>query len=209
MQKQFQRRTLLTTLAAAASGLFTARASAALVHTPPQTEGPFYPRERDMPSDRDNDLVRIKGKVTDAGGEILHLHGDVRREDGSPVKGARVEIWQCDANGSYLHGGARSRSKPRDDAFQGFGFTVTDDAGNYDFRTIKPVAYPGRTPHIHAKVITPDGTELTTQFYVADDPQNQRDGIYMSMPKVARDSVTGRPKRRADGELEMQIRIVV
>ena len=48
----------------------------------------------------------------------------------------------------------------------------------YSFRTLKPVAYPGRTPHIHLKVATADGRRLTTQFYLAGDPQNERDFVY-------------------------------
>lgn len=61
----------------------------------------------------------------------------------------RVEIWQCDMNGKYLHGGFR-RSIEFDAAFQGFGHDITGPDGSYKFRTIKPVTYPGRTPHIDA-----------------------------------------------------------
>ena len=55
---------------------------------------------------------------------------------------------------------------------------MTDAKSHYGFRTLKPVAYPGRTPHIHLKVATADGRQLTTQFYLAGDPLNERDFVY-------------------------------
>ena len=52
-----------------------------------------------------------------------------------------------------------------------------DDGGAYAFRTIKPVSYPGRTPHIHFSIAAPGHERLITQMYVAGEPQNERDGI--------------------------------
>ena len=129
--------------------------------------------------DIDNDLVKIAGVVRQAGGEIVTLTGRVLDRSGAPVSGARVEIWQCDVNGRYLHTGDRG-GKPRDSAFQGFGHDMTDEQGRYQFRTIKPVAYPGRTPHIHVKVLT-GSTELTTQFYLDGHPDNPRDVLWRRM----------------------------
>jgi protocatechuate 3,4-dioxygenase beta subunit len=88
-----------------------------------------------------------------ASGTILHLAGRVLDPEGRPVRGVRVEIWQCDAFGVYHH--ARDRCGPADANFQGFGQTTVDDQGAYRFRTIEPVPYPGRTPHIHLKVAGP------------------------------------------------------
>ena len=79
-----------------------------------------------------------------------------------------VEIWQCDANGIYNHPGD-SGQRRRDAAFQGYGRTKVDAGGRYAFRTIRPVAYPGRTPHIHFKVHAPGVGRLTTQMYVAGE----------------------------------------
>jgi protocatechuate 3,4-dioxygenase beta subunit len=106
------------------------------------------------------------------------------------VRNAAVEIWQCDANGAYLHSGTTNREK-RDGHFQGFGRFLTGSDGGYYFRTIKPVPYPGRTPHIHYKVKKGDKELLVTQCYIKDHPQNMRDGIYRSItdPK-ARDSIS-------------------
>jgi protocatechuate 3,4-dioxygenase beta subunit len=100
--------------------------------------------------------------------------------DGKPIAGARVEIWQCDANGRYIHSADRG-SRPRDSAFQGFGRTVSGPDGSYRFRTIRPVPYPGRTPHIHFAVTAPGRGELVTQMYVAGEAQNERDGLYAGL----------------------------
>lgn len=168
------RRLLLAGTGATLLPLSAARA-AGLVPTPAQTEGPFYPAG--FPADMDNDLVQVRGASARAMGQVLHLEGRVIGIDGGGRPGALVEIWQCDAQGIYDHPGQRGRER-RDAAFQGYGRMIVDAQGRYSFRTLKPVAYPGRTPHIHLKVSTGDGRRLTSQFYVAGDPQNERDGIY-------------------------------
>ena len=97
--------------------------------------------------------------------------------DGEPVDGALVEIWQCDAQGIYDHPLQPGRDK-RDSAFQGYGRLLVKADGRYSFRTLKPVAYIGRSPHIHFKVVTSTGKMLTSQFYIAGDPGNDRDGVF-------------------------------
>jgi protocatechuate 3,4-dioxygenase beta subunit len=161
-------------------------AVAALSSTPEQTEGPFYPLE--LPLDSDNDLVRVEGRPERASGTILHLGGRVLDPEGRPVRGARLEIWQCDAFGVYHHPG--DRGGPADPDFQGFGATTATDDGGYRFRTIEPVPYPGRTPHIHFKIAGPGFEPLTTQMYVAGHPQNERDFLYRRLDPKARNLVT-------------------
>lgn len=73
--------------------------------TPTSTEGPFYPKPSMRFDDIDNDLVNVEGSVNDAGGEILHLSGIVFDSKGQPCPDGRVEIWQCDMHGKYLHPG--------------------------------------------------------------------------------------------------------
>ena len=151
---------------------------AGLVPTPAQTMGPFYPVT--FPSDVDNDLVVLRGSEARAEGTVTHVMGRVLGLDGRPIPGATVEIWQCDARGRYLHPGDTGR-QPRDSAFQGFGRAVSDPDGAYRFRTIRPVPYPGRTPHIHFAVTAPGRRDLVTQMYVAGEPLNERDGLYRSI----------------------------
>jgi protocatechuate 3,4-dioxygenase beta subunit len=159
-----------------------------LTRTPPQTEGPFYPDH--LPLDTDNDLLIINETTTPAVGEVAHLSGRVLDGKGEPLRNALVEIWQCDQHGAYLHSGTGNRDK-RDRNFQGFGRFLTGSDGAYYFRTIKPVPYPGRTPHIHFKVKVKGQEKLTTQCYVKGHPGNERDGIWRDIPEgKLRDSVT-------------------
>jgi protocatechuate 3,4-dioxygenase beta subunit len=145
------------------------------VTTPPQALGPFYPSK--LPLDRDADLTMVAGKDEQAAGEIVNLYGSVVDPDNAPITEASVEIWQCDAFRTYHHpldGGGT------DPFFQGYGRTVTNDKGHYRFKTIKPVAYPGRAPHIHVRIST-DSKELITQIYVKGDPLNQKDFLLNSI----------------------------
>jgi protocatechuate 3,4-dioxygenase, beta subunit len=168
-------------LGAIGAALFTTRGLFAdqLFHTPPLTEGPFYPDK--LPLDTDNDLLIINDNITPAIGEITHLTGRVLGPTGSPVRNATVEIWQCDANEVYLHtGDSGSTQNQRDKNFQGFGRFTTASSGAYYFRTIKPVPYPGRpAPHIHVKVKREGRELLTTQIFVRGHPGNTRDGIFL------------------------------
>jgi protocatechuate 3,4-dioxygenase beta subunit len=143
-----------------------------LARTPRLTEGPFYPRR--LPLDTDNDLIIINKSLTPAVGTITHLSGRVLSLAGEPINNATVEIWQCDNLGHYLAEGSRARSDPN---FQGFGRFTTGTKGEYRFRTIKPVPYPGRTPHIHVKVKKGDRELLTTQLFINGHAQNRRDGV--------------------------------
>ncbi|MEM7068081.1 MAG: protocatechuate 3,4-dioxygenase [Pseudomonadota bacterium] len=158
--------------------------------TPRAAEGPFYPTPEMRFSDRDNDLVKIVGLVKSAGGEVITLKGQVQATDGTPREGYRVEIWQCDVNGKYLHSGD-GQNVEYDDGFQGFGHDITGTQGGYSFRTIKPTQYPGRTPHIHVKVFDASGQEvLTTQFYIAGHSQNGRDSLFRRMTNAQKKDVS-------------------
>jgi protocatechuate 3,4-dioxygenase beta subunit len=174
-----RRRLLLS--ATALAGVGAMPAAARLLPTPPQTTGPFYPLE--LPLDSDNDLVQVAGRSELAAGTILHLGGRLLAPDGGPVRAARIEIWQCDAFGVYHHPG--DRRGPPDANFQGFGATTVSADGAYRFRTIEPVPYPGRTPHIHFRIIGPGFEPLITQMYLAGHPLNERDGLYRRLGERA------------------------
>jgi protocatechuate 3,4-dioxygenase, beta subunit len=146
----------------------------ALTRTPKQTDGPFYPDK--LPLDTDNDLLVVNDAITPAVGTVAHFSGKILDIKGTPVRNALVEIWQCDNNGAYLHSESGNGDK-RDKNFQGFGRFLTGSSGEYYFRTIKPVPYPGRTPHIHVKVKQGRKELLSTQCYIKGHPGNARDGI--------------------------------
>lgn len=146
-----------------------------LARTPALTEGPFYPDR--LPLDTDNDLVIVGNSTTPAVGEITHLTGRVLTPAGSGLNNLVVEIWQVDGNGVYLHSESDNAAR-RDRSFQGFGRFTTNQLGEYRFRTVKPVAYPGRCPHIHFKVKRGDRTLLTSQIFISGHPTNQNDFIF-------------------------------
>lgn len=149
-----------------------------LMKTPGMGEGPFYPDK--LPLDTDNDLLIINDGITPGVGEVTHLAGRILTESGEPVRGAFVEVWQCDNNGSYLHSASSNRNK-YDSNFQGYGRFMTDSKGQYYFRTIKPVPYPGRTPHIHFAVSQNGERLLTTQMLIKGHPQNEKDGVFRQL----------------------------
>ena len=148
-----------------------------LTKTPRQTEGPFYPDR--LPLDTDNDLIVVNDSIDSAVGEITHLTGRILDGHGDPVRNTLVEIWQCDAKGHYIHSGdgRMNGSGEHDRNFQGFGRFLTGSDGGYYFRTIKPVAYPGRTPHIHMKLKRSGKELLTTQCYIKGEKRNDRDMV--------------------------------
>jgi protocatechuate 3,4-dioxygenase beta subunit len=162
-------------------------AAAARLPTPSQSRGPFYPDR--LPLDQDNDLTRVMDRADPAAGTFTDLAGRVLDRTGVPVRDALVEIWQCDANGRYIHSADRG-GPPRDAGFQGYGKTRTADDGGYRFRTIKPVPYPGRAPHIHVAVSTPAGGELVTQLYVEGAAGNERDFLRRRLSERERALVT-------------------
>ncbi|MGE5268771.1 MAG: protocatechuate 3,4-dioxygenase subunit beta [Thiohalocapsa sp.] len=120
-------------------------------------------------------------------GERIIVEGRVLDEDGRPVPGTLLELWQCNAAGRYHHA-VDQHDAPLDPNFTGAGQVVTAADGSYRFLTIKPGAYPWRnTPnawrpaHIHFGVFGPGfATRLVTQMYFPGDPLLAYDPIYQS-----------------------------
>ncbi len=171
------RRNFLRSALAGSATLFTVPGALAeaLTRTPRDAEGPFYPDN--LPLDTDNDLLVVNDKITPAVGAVSYLTGVVLDTKGQPLRNAVVEIWQVDNQGIYLHSKANGQDK-RDKNFQSYGRFLTDSRGHYHFRTIKPPAYPGRTPHIHVAVSHGNKRLLTTQLYIEGEKQNANDFLY-------------------------------
>ncbi len=196
------RRHTLHTLAAAALGLKSGAvlAAAAALSAPaltssrralaPMTEGPFYPLQtwRERWEDWDADLTRVQqgSQLLQAQGEMLGLEAVVADTQGRLIDGAEVEIWQCDALAHYRHPSVPVRAGRHDPGFQGLGSSRSGAQGAVRFRTIRPVAYPGRTPHIHLKLRHASFGELTTQLFVDADPGNARDFLWRRLPEADR-----------------------
>jgi protocatechuate 3,4-dioxygenase beta subunit len=181
-RRQFLRNAAFTAALFATPGLF-----AELIQTPKQTEGPFYPDK--LPLDTDNDLLAINDNLTPAVGAVTYVSGRILDAKGQPLRNAVVEIWQCDNNGAYLHSKTGNADK-KDKNFQGFGRFVTGSTGEYLFRTIKPVPYPGRTPHIHYKIKRGGKELLVTQLYIKGHPGNPKDGVWKELNEKERELVS-------------------
>ncbi|MBK8323653.1 MAG: intradiol ring-cleavage dioxygenase [Betaproteobacteria bacterium] len=196
-----RRRALGGLAALALTPWLQAHAQPARRPTPALTEGPFYPTEAAL--ERDADLARIAGR-SPAAGTPLAFTGRVVDTRGRPLSGRVVEIWHCDEYGNYHLVGHRDRTT--DAGFQGWGEARTGEGGDFAFRTIRPPAYPGRTPHIHFTVRDDRNRRvLTSQAFFEGDPGNAKDFLYRQLGEDAR-RVTMRlasEGRGLRGELEV------
>lgn len=172
-RRQFIRGATLSAATLAAPGAFAQALATAVTG-----DGPYYPDR--LPLDTDNDLLILNDGLTPAVGEIAHFSGRLFAESGAPVRGAFIEIWQSDVNGSYIHTQGRNDGK-LDANFQGYGRFLTDSEGRYYFRTIKPTPYTlqgqFRAPHIHVAVSKAGKRIMATQALVKGHEANERDLI--------------------------------
>ncbi len=145
---------------------------------------------RKLPCGEDNLAAPAPGRV--AQGQLIRIEGRILDEDGRPVRGAVVELWQANAAGRYRHALDR-RDAPLDPDFIGNGRVRADEEGRYGFLTIKPGAYPvpvedtwWRPPHVHVSVLGPSTlSRLVTQMYFPGDPLNEWDRILQSVADPA------------------------
>lgn len=165
------------------------------LHSPTEATGPGF--GQDPPARREADLT-----AQHAGaplGERITVTGQLRDEDGRPLGGQRVELWQANAAGRYAHPSDR-HDAPLDPNFSGVGRCLSDAEGVYRFVTIKPGAYPWqnhanawRPAHLHFSVFGPAfATRLVTQMYFPGDPLLAHDPIYLSVPEPARERLVAR-----------------
>lgn len=157
--------------------------------TPPQTPGPFYPGEKLFHVDMD--LTSVNGRR--ALGQIIYVRGRILDQKCNPIKGAIVEIWQACASGKY-----NNPNDPNpaliDPNFKYWSEMLTNENGEYLFKTIRPGVYPAdadwvRPSHIHFKVSCLGYLELVTQMYFKGDVYNERDLILQKVPAMQRSSV--------------------
>lgn len=191
-----RRRLLITTATGAAcASLGTPALASPRRALAAMTDGPFYPpsrwRERGpLAGDWDADLTRVErhGQIQTARGEHLSLQLRLADSQDRLVDHAQIEIWQCDLLAQYRHPQVELLGGAFDPGFQGFGVAKSGANGVVRMRTIKPVAYPGRTPHIHVKVRHASFGEFTSQLFIAGDPGNPRDFLWRAVPEAQRSS---------------------
>lgn len=186
---KISRRFMLAAGAGVAAGVVSANVLGGVKPlTPENPEGPFYPKHKQL--DKDTDLTRIEGHTERAQGQVIEVTGRVLDEQGQPVEGALVDIWQANTHGRYDHEDDPA-SAPLDPHFQGWGMVKTDADGRYSFTTIKPGAYAvdgtwSRPPHIHFKISRRGYHELTTQMYFAHESLNEKDRLLRGVDEEAR-----------------------
>src|SRR5712671_209131 len=183
--RDFGRREILMMSAAlAGSGVVLSpkltAAEAALQRTPDQILGPFYPLS-ELP--QISDLTRVSGRSGRAEGQVLNVMGRVLNLAGEPVRNAKVEVWQANAHGRYMHP-SDPNPAPLDPNFEGAAVLTTDSEGRYRFKTVKPAAYPAgpnrmRPAHIHFQV-SGQQDRLVTQMYFEGDPYLEADRFYQT-----------------------------
>ncbi|MFN7289619.1 MAG: hypothetical protein ACK5T6_03455 [Pirellula sp.] len=180
---------------AAATGIISFLPKLAFGHdrilTPSQTKGPFYPvPDIEKQEFFDFDLTRKGPDSPVAEGKLIAIRGSVMGHDENALGGSIVEVWQACESGRYNHP-KDTNDRPIDPNFQYWGRIVTGESGEFRFKTILPGKYPGRTPHIHFRILSPDRKELVTQLYFGDnEPLNRKDSVYMALNVAQRDNVT-------------------
>jgi protocatechuate 3,4-dioxygenase beta subunit len=201
-----RRRLVGATLAAGTGAVLGSHAALLLAQgralraTPAVALGPFYPDR--LPAEQDADLTAIAGRPGRAAGQILYLAGRVLETRGKPLPGARLELWQANAHGRYIHSGDGESSGPLDPNFQGYASLRADSEGRYRIKTIKPAPYSGRTAHLHFNVDA-RGAKLTTQMFFEGERLNERDGLYRTLSREDRRAATGRwTDRSPDAEAD-------
>jgi protocatechuate 3,4-dioxygenase alpha subunit len=142
-----------------------------------------------------------------AGGRV-RIEGRVLDGDGKPVNDAAVEIWQANSRGQYASP-EDAQAKPIAQSFRGYGRSLTDNAGAFRFRTIKPGRVPGpdaklQAPHITVTIFMRGLLkQLQTRIYFPDDPANADDPVLNLIPAERRGTLIA--KRRADGEFQWDV----
>lgn len=189
-------------LAGFQNGLWTTGAATAVVTPGLRKRGKSV--APDFVEAPDWDLVSSASTLRVQGAKILYLFGEIMDFDGKPISDARIDIWQAGPDGVY-----RDVDLPADPGFRGFGSVIPDQLGHFMFRTILPVAYPGRAPHIHARVTRPRARTLETQIYLVDAPENDRDWHYGSLGPSQQAALSIDPVERRDGDLEAGFNFVV
>ena len=168
-----------------------------LAATLSEITGPVY--GHDALGELDNNLTKNSCRNGEPIGERIIVAGRVVDEADRPVPNTLIEIWQANACGRYIHI-VDQHDAPIDPNFLGAGRCTTDTEGRYEFRTIKPGAYPWgnhhnawRPNHIHLSLFGTDfSNRLVTQMYFPGDPLLELDPIYQGAPKGARERMVSR-----------------
>jgi protocatechuate 3,4-dioxygenase, beta subunit len=168
---------------------FTRTPSAPLIPRPLTLSELTGPAAQDLFPAGSMDLSRIAADAPRATGQLIQISGRITDEDGSPIPGAVIEIWQANSAGKYIHEADRHNA-PVDPNFTGEGRLVTDAEGQFQFFSIKPGAYPvlesgwwWRPPHIHFSILGRSWMDrFVTQIFFPGEPLNETDLLLNAVP---------------------------
>jgi protocatechuate 3,4-dioxygenase, alpha subunit len=141
-------------------------------------------------------------------GERVRVEGRVLDGDGKPVNDAAVEVWQANSHGKYASP-EDAQAKPLEAGFRGYGRSLTDDAGAFRFRTIKPGGVPGpggrlQAPHLTVTIFMRGLLkQLVTRMYFPDEPANADDPVLSLVAAERRATLIA--KKKGDGALEWNV----
>jgi protocatechuate 3,4-dioxygenase beta subunit len=164
-----------------------ATAVAAVAVTPAMTEGPYWVDEllRRFDVRSNTASASAAAGVVQAGVPLALTIKVLDAAGGNPINGAHVDIWHANAYGLYsdegsqqVPGGAAGNTSGQN-FLRGYQITGVDAGaafapadGQVSFKTIWPGWYAGRAIHIHVRVRTYDGadvsTDYTTQIFFSD-----------------------------------------
>lgn len=169
---------------------------------------PCYPPPPGL-REGENDMSRIAPGRPRADGDVAVVRGKVSDDSGTPLPGILLELWNANPNGRYTHVDDPAE-QPLDPNFHGFGRTVTDADGNYEFTTIRPGAYLARADigryrpaHVHYSLIG-GRSRLITQMYFEGDEHLERDPAFSVLgDRETQERQVG--KRDADGGYRFDI----
>ena len=152
--------------------------------------GPFYPVA--YRGESDADMTRIAGHAARAAGQVIEVVGRVLDRHGKPVGGARMDIWQANAQGRYDHP-QDPAVMPLDPDFQGFASIRTGADGGWRLTTVKPGGYDSpignRPPHIHLDVAGASARTILQMYFPEDEAANRKDSLYRTLGDDAPTSV--------------------
>jgi protocatechuate 3,4-dioxygenase beta subunit len=154
----------------------SAPARGAAPFTAAAVEGPYY-----------LDVGQMRAEIAEGRpGVPLEIAFAIRDEAGAPFDSARIDVWHCDALGRYSGFPGQGDDGKLDLRGETFlrGTQLADAEGRVGFASVYPGWYPGRTAHVHFKVIDGATTRLTSQFFLPDAVSEY---LYLNVSAYRRD----------------------
>ena len=137
-----------------------------------------------------NHLGKPAGKVAEATGQTLLLHGRVLDARCRPVKDAIIELWQANPFGNFVLA-SDADLVSASTVFTGAGRAYSNEEGRFEFVTLFPGTIKNRAPNLNIRVkVHGLKKPLQTQLFFAGDMRNDKDPVYRYVRPINRARVT-------------------